>query len=61
MERSVRKGSANLTYIPISEVIARLNDFAPPTLLAQAARLTFSTWKPCCSSSAGITVSQFWL
>ena len=25
MERSVRKGSANLTYIPISEVIARLN------------------------------------
>lgn len=26
-----------------AEVIARLNDFAPPTLLAQAARLTFST------------------
>jgi hypothetical protein len=26
MERSVRKGSANLTYIPISEVIARLNN-----------------------------------
>lgn len=25
MERTVRKGSANLTYIPISEVIARLN------------------------------------
>jgi diacylglycerol O-acyltransferase len=26
-----------------AETIARLNDFAPPTLLAQAARLTFST------------------
>ena len=26
-----------------AEMIARLNDFAPPTLLAQAARLTFST------------------